>query len=464
LLAPRIGDNAIKKLERGPAGQVRIPSMKLRIANIGVPATHSSIVTVQLPASTSLSDFDALIFDPVAVSAGLQNNQASCFLREAQVQELLDLKAGVVVAFVRPSQATVGTQSRAFNGYFLLDASLGGSQFTDSIRPGSGTRYDLAPTASSAGRKYFRSLDGHLQFEGHFSGADISTRGRVVATNSVGQVISVQFNARNGKVLFVPYPSEVGSERIGAAIFEAVNALMKDDPEVAEPEWAQAIVVPGSKVQDSRIAELKSRRRKLKEELDALEAERGSLRWFRNLLFGTGKSTLEAAVRSALRLIGFEVPEPEEYAGEWDVELRLSDGRTAIAEVEGAEGVVSVDKFRQLHHYLGEEELVGRGHKGILIGNGFRLQEPSSRPQQFSEHAASAASKFGICLLPTSELFKCVVAILEKPDNLALRGEIRESMFAAIGPWAFAPGPNPSAESATAADPLSDAESTISRT
>ncbi len=253
-------------------------------------------------------------------------------------------------------------------------------------------------------------------------------------------MISAQFKAENGNVLFVPCPFNIGSERVGAAIFEAVSALLKGEPEITEPEWAKAIVVPGSDLHDNRIEELRNKRRELKETLGTLEKERADLLKFRYLMFGTGKAALEEAVRAAFRLIGFEVPEPEEYLGEWDVELRSGDG-TAIAEVEGAEGVVSVDKFRQLLHYLGEEELSARSHKGILVGNGFRLQEPHSRPPQFSDHAAGAASKFGICLLPTTELFKCVVAILEKPDDAKLRHEIRQSLLAAVGPWSFAARP-----------------------
>ena len=275
-----------------------------------------------------------------------------------------------------------------------------------------------------------------MEFEGHL--ANIPEQARAIAHNSVGQLISSQFNAGSGKIILLPPPVDIPSERIGAAVVEVISALLRDDPEISEPDWAASVIVPGSGNHDARILGLRNRQKDLKDELKGLETERASLLHFKHLLFGTGKSVLETVVRSALRLLEFQVPEPEEYSGEWDVELRLPDGRTAIGEVEGAEGVVSVDKFRQLLHYLGEEQLAGRSHKGVLVGNGFRSQEPSSRPPQFSDHTVNAARKFGVCLLPTSELFNCAMTVLEHPEDNALRREIRESLLSTVGSWAFA--------------------------
>jgi hypothetical protein len=149
---------------------------------------------------------------------------------------------------------------------------------------------------------------------------------------------------------------------------------------------------------------------------------------------------LEPLVRSAFKLFGFAVPEPEEYEGEWDVELRDNQsGQTALGEVEGSEGVIDVDKYRQLLDYIEAEVQEGRDHKGILIGNGYRLLalDAPERQNQFSEHARRGAVRNQFSLVSTTELFKAVCAVLESPNDQALKATIRESLLATTGPWSF---------------------------
>jgi len=113
---------------------------------------------------------------------------------------------------------------------------------------------------------------------------------------------------------------------------------------------------------------------------------------------------------------------------------------TAIGEVEGSEGPIDVDKSRQLLDYIEAEAIEGRHHKGILIGNGSRLTPPEApeRVQQFSDHARRAAARFQFCLLPTTELFKAVSAVLESPQDEVLRAQIRRSLLNTVGTWSFA--------------------------
>ncbi len=108
--------------------------------------------------------------------------------------------------------------------------------------------------------------------------------------------------------------------------------------------------------------------------------------------------------------------------------------------MEGSEGAIDVDKYRQLLDYIEAEAQEGRDHKGILVGNGFRLLAPDAteRQNQFSEHVQRGASRNQFCLVPTTELFKAVSAVLESPENQALKEAIRESFFATTGLWSFA--------------------------
>jgi len=206
------------------------------------------------------------------------------------------------------------------------------------------------------------------------------------------------------------------------------------------PAWAGEITVPGTNVRDNQIAELMRRGEELAVQITALKNDRDQLLRYVQLLFGCGKAVLQPVVRTALRTLGFSVPEPEEYQGEWDVELReVQSGQKAIGEVEASQGFVDVGKYQQLLGFIEAEALEGREHKGILIGNGFRFLPPEApeRQNQFSDHALRGAARNQFCLLPTTELFKALCAVLESPDDEVLKGRIRESLLTTVGPWHY---------------------------
>jgi hypothetical protein len=114
-------------------------------------------------------------------------------------------------------------------------------------------------------------------------------------------------------------------------------------------------------------------------------------------------------------------------------------GATALGDVEGPDGAVDVHKSRQLLDYIEGEALLTRRYKGILIGNGYRMKPPEAneRQAQFTNHALIRASMYGTCLLPTTELFKAVCAVLKSPDNEGLKIEVRDSILNMVGPWTF---------------------------
>jgi hypothetical protein len=265
--------------------------------------------------------------------------------------------------------------------------------------------------------------------------------GVVFAVNSVGYAIAVEFRIGEGVVTYVPVPIDVPAERIGAAVVKVVAAHFNKHTDIDVPIWAQEIKVPGVHNYDAQIDDLSRQRERLTCEISNLETKRQEIASHTRLLFGYGKGVLEPQVRTALRMMGFTIREPEEYTGEWDIDLSdTQSGETAIGEVEGSEGPIDIDKSRQLLDYIEAEAIEGRDHKGLLIGNGFRLTSPEApeRLQQFSDHARRAAARFQYCLLPTTELFKAVCAVLESPDDGVLKAQIRGSLLSTVGAWSFA--------------------------
>ena len=228
--------------------------------------------------------------------------------------------------------------------------------------------------------------------------------------------------------------------RFRARLLRFGDPIFNKTAQIEVPSWVAEVSVPGANIHDTQIAELTRRTEELAAQIAALKGDREKLLSYVQLVFGYGKAVLEPIVRSSFRLFGFAVPEPEEYEGEWDVELQEESGRTALVEVEGSEGVIDVDKYRQLLDYIDTESQEGRDHKGVLIGNGFRLLAPNApeRQTQFSEHAQRGAARNRFCLVPTTELFKAVCAVLESPEDQTLKKSIRESLLATTGPWSFA--------------------------
>jgi hypothetical protein len=421
--------------------------MRPRILNYKVAATHETISTLgSIQSAVSISDFDAFLFDPDGIPGDAMAPDA-LQRKSDELRDLVERKGGVIICLLRPNDWRVNVgQFGMVDKYWLLQAAARDphSLITRHIKSGSGSSINRMRSARGATSAYFQVLSKNLQFTAYLALNEsqiAQSSGLTFAVNSVGHVIAAEFPLGEGLVSFVPIPRDVTGDRLGAALVQTVSAHFSRQPDLDIPEWAHAVAIPGAKEYDDKIATLSSQRENLTLEISALEAGRDEITRYRRLLFGYGKGVLEHQVRAALKLLGFEVKEPEEYTGEWDVDLiEPGTGATALGEVEGAESFVDVEKSRQLLDYIAAEAVEGRDHKGLLIGNGFRLTAPGSpeRQQQFSDHALRAAQRFQFCLLPTSELLKAVCAVLESPQDDALKARIRESLIQNVGPWSFA--------------------------
>jgi hypothetical protein len=413
----------------------------------------------------SISDYDAFCFDPdifsqqlAALSDTIGPNQFNtpygphgCKVQEAirrrrgEISELLERKGGLVLCLLRPDDMNFtvsGSRGNLpCNKYALvndLDSDL--NSVLGKIKAGTGQSIKVLDSRGGAAQVYLQVLKGHLAFHAHFGPwTDVSSDRTVLAENSVGAPIAVEFNRAAGKVCFVPVASDVTGERLGAAVVQTLDRFFAGDLDMPEPAWAASAVVPGVTVHEPQISDLKQKLNETARQIENLEHQRQRLLDYKKLLFGYGKTMLEPVVRASFREFGLVVPEPDEYPQDWDAHLTHEDSRTAIAEVEGAEGIVDVWKYRQLLDYVDAEAQEGRMHKGILVGNGFRLHplEAPERNTQFSDHVIRGSQRNSFCLLPTTELFKAVCAVLENPQDIELRKTICDSLFSTVGPWAF---------------------------
>lgn len=417
--------------------------MRPRILSYRFTATHDWIAPLSgLSNDLSISDFDAFVFDPLTQ----EPMTFEVFQRRvSELQDLIHKKGGIIICTLRP-ETNVGVPNLGEVGrYGLLRAT--NAEVSEFIRRfvkgGEGSQLKVLTPIHGPAAGFFEVLKGNLRFAAYLQadpGLIVEKGGTPLAVNSVGYPISAGFSVGEGLLCFIPIAHDVTADRMGAAIVRIVRAHFEKQAESETPEWVRDVTVPGATVHDQRLIELVGTKDQLEREIARLQEKRDELLGLAGLLYGYGKVILERQARVAFRIFGFTVPEPEEYTGEWDISLlEPESNKTILGEVEGSEGPIDVDKYRQLLDYIEAEALEGREHKGILVGNGFRLQAPDAgeRQQQFTDHALRGAARNGFCLMPTTEIFKAVCAVLEATNAEGLKIEIRDSIFKTVGVWKF---------------------------
>ena len=421
--------------------------MGRRILSFGVAATHGKIMPLSgFGDVVSVSDFDAFVFDPEAVRALGQVSGAVLLRRKSEIRDLIQRKGGLLLCVLRAPFALQILEVGGFaDGFSLLDSvdAPAVGLMRPALRMGTATRWGIARGVSGVTSGFIRTLAANLRPEAFLELEGESLQkygGTLVAANSAGWPVGVEFVRGTGRLCFVPVPVNVPDGQLGSAVARMVEEHFGGSVEVELPGWVGNVSVPGAAANDARIAELEKIRDGVAVELARLSEEKSRLLNFRGLLFGYGKSLLEPVVRQSLRELGFKVLEPEEYDGEWDIDLTdEGTGASAVGEVEGSEGAINVDKLRQLLEYVEAEENAGRKRKGILVGNGYRLKglDEPERKEQFTEAAIRRARGFEYCLLPTTELFAAVCAVLKSSSDQTLKKHLRGSILSTVGFWKF---------------------------
>jgi hypothetical protein len=436
--------------------------MKLRVLAFGENIQHKMIdILPEFVDPRSLGDYDAFIFDPAQMFEEFQSRfakvsprqhiagneeisqqywDAAC-RRRAEISAFIHQKGGLVICLLRPifDKYIVEPQGgkHVISVYSAFDSVRSHGLYPvplDAIRAGKGSQFALLK-GHDVIEPYFQVLSQALEVEAHFERTDNMES---IAVNPLGQSISTVFSGGAGRIFFVPVPlSNADPRRIGSAIVECVRRYYGGTLDVEVPGWAAAISVPNAQQFDVTIDCHKQQLKAMQGSIDELEEKRDALNAYKRLLYGTGTAVLETIVRQAFRLLGFSVPDPDEYEEEWDAVLR-EDDRYAIVEIEGPEGAIDLAKYRQLRDYVDDEITTGKTPKGILVGNGYRLLpiDSNERTEQFTEAAVRGGTKQEFALVPTTELFKAVCAVLRN-DDLALKAAIRQSLFETIGVWKF---------------------------
>ena len=187
-----------------------------------------------------------------------------------------------------------------------------------------------------------------------------------------------------------------------------------------EPDWATDPVYELDRERVLRSELLEAERQleaaqKRKEEIQERLRDAGDLR---ALLYEKGKP-LELAIIKALKLLSFSAQPFQEGDSEFDVVFECPEGRL-LGEAEGKDTkAVNVDKLRQLMMNIQEDlqrEEVNSPARGVLFGNGYRLQSPHSREEQFTPKCIASSKSMNTALVATSDLYRSIQYLANSPD------------------------------------------------
>jgi hypothetical protein len=218
---------------------------------------------------------------------------------------------------------------------------------------------------------------------------------------------------RSGDFIFLPCPTELTAIEAVRYILEKFFSIYQKTP---PPEWAKSIQIPGLiEIQES-IEDNLQKIRDLAKENNRLNEKQSELICYKELLYETG-TALEEIVKKIFTRLGY-TPKPPIHREEYVIEF---DKKIGIIECKGKDKSIDRDDFRQLLDYTKEYDLDSKfEHKGILIGNGWRLlplqERDKSRTPIFpkgKDGVVDIAAKHDIALVSATGLFKAFCSFLE---------------------------------------------------
>ncbi len=262
-----------------------------------------------------------------------------------------------------------------------------------------------------------------------------------IGTNKAGHHIATYARSNLGHIFILPMPEDKNSftEFFIEKILPTLDIKFEIDSGSKEPMPPEIskLVVTGQAELRKQIQTQREKINKEKEKLDQLNDKDNELEKWKDLLWQTGKP-LEKTIKDFFRLLGLELdnvdPSGTDLVGEFQ-------GNEVLVEVKGKTGCIDHKKdFRQIQerkHYDAENPDTAIA---LLIGNSFRLKPLSERPPKdqslFAKTSLGLAKNNKIGLIPTTELFKIVNAILDKKGN---KQQILKSILECYGLYSCTP-------------------------
>jgi hypothetical protein len=234
----------------------------------------------------------------------------------------------------------------------------------------------------------------------------------------------------SGEFIFLPSPTEITDvEAINVILNKYFNIYQKTLP----PDFTLSIEVPGLSAVREKIENNLKDIDRLSQENKALREKEAELIRYIELIYETG-IPLEEIVKIIFTDLGYK-PKPPLFKEEFIVQFK---DKTGIIECKGNNKSIKRDDFRQILEYTKEYEIDGRlEHKGILIGNAWRLLPIQERNKSGTpifptgkDGITDIAAKHDIALVSAVDLFDVFLKYLE--GEMAAE-DIMNKIFSAKG-------------------------------
>jgi hypothetical protein len=326
---------------------------------------------------------------------------------------LLLAKGGLLVCFLKPARGFTYTTRGDYgadyhyvtNYGWIPIAKLSAYAFWR-LSYGKGKRVLLSDT-STAFAPYLRMANTY--WVAYFHDLDrLEIETQCLASNDAGLPISLEVPIEKGWLVFLPVSDH---PKFGEVVLQCATRFLAQKRLRGRPppDWMKDFVISGEQETVKIIGKLHQQMDKLQAQLNQQDKELREHTAIKQLLY-EGDIALENIVKKAFEELGFSLSKKGDM--DW---LGSSDTGEAILEVTGSEGIIDIDKLRQLLNYLLNDYKKTRAEKkAILVGNHFINDPPEKRGDPFTEKVLKEADTHSICLLTTIELFKAICTLREK--------------------------------------------------
>lgn len=241
----------------------------------------------------------------------------------------------------------------------------------------------------------------------------------VMAENEAKKAVALNIKLGGGDIILLPLSENKNTVEI---LLECVSEVRRKGQAKPPPDWLAKYIVPSEQNTASELHKVVEQMTSLANEKMRHENELRDKTRIKTLLYERGEQ-LEESVKIAFEELGFSVSKKEDI----DWMIKSAEGG-ALLEVTGSEGQIDITKLRQLLDYLTRENRAEPTVKGILVANHYIDVEPAKRREPFTDRVVQTAQALGICLLPTTELFKVLCKAREGSlDKTAIRKKILEA-------------------------------------
>ncbi len=296
----------------------------------------------------------------------------------------------------------------------------------------------------------YEAVKDHMEYQVYIPGklgtVAFST---VKGTNTLGAAIKLK--EKSGNIVLLPYFNleELTEEhkdgktywtkealKIGQQftrqIIEIDKVLRKSSDSTPMPNWAADMLASKKTASlQKRVDVLETEIKKIEEEKQKKLEQMRKTNSIKSLLYENG-TILEDEIEAVMKALGYEMSKFREGALEIDHVIVSPEGERFIGEAEGKDtSAISIDKFRQLETNINEDferDEVTEPARGILFGNGYRLQSPTERPDEFTEKCYKNANRLGTALVKTSDLYPIAVYLTDNPKDETFKEACRKAI------------------------------------